>query len=58
MRAQCRFDFDVFGQYGDVVHAEPVGRLALGLQEILDAVLGHDARGFLSQSTAQIFGTL
>ncbi|MGO9038613.1 MAG: hypothetical protein ACLQKH_11575 [Steroidobacteraceae bacterium] len=58
MLAQRSFDFDVFGQYGDVVDAEPVGRLALGLQEIPYAVLGHDARGFPSQCAAQGFGAL
>ncbi|MGO9037809.1 MAG: hypothetical protein ACLPX1_17490 [Steroidobacteraceae bacterium] len=58
MLAQRSFDFDVFGQYGDVVDAEPVGRFALGLPEIPYAVLGHDARRFLSQSAAQVLGAL
>ena len=58
MLAQRRLDFDVFGQHGDIVDAQSVRRLALGLQEILDAVFGHDARRFLGQSAAQILCTL
>ena len=58
VRAQRGFDFDVFRQHRDIVHAQAVRRLALGLQEILDAVFGHDARRLLGESAAQILGTL
>ena len=58
MGAQGRLDFDVFGQHGDVVDAQPVRRFALGLQKILDAVLGHDAGGFLGERAAQVLGAL
>jgi len=34
------------------VHAEPVGGLALRLQEIMDAMFGHDTGGLLSESAA------
>ena len=56
--AQGRLDFHVFRQHGDIVDAQPVGRLALGLQEILDAVLGHDPRRFLGEGAAQVLCTL
>ncbi len=58
MRAQRRFDLDVFRQYRNVVHAQPVRRLALGLKKIPDPVFGHDARGLLGESAAQILCTL
>ncbi len=58
MGAQRRFDLDVLRQHRDIVHAQAIRRLALGLQKILDAVLGHDARGFLRQRAAQILGSL
>ena len=41
-----------FGSTATSLHAQPIGRLALRLQEILDAVLGHDARGLLRESAA------
>jgi hypothetical protein len=56
--AQRGFYFDVFRQYGDVVDSEPIRRLAFRLQEIFDAVFGHDARRLLRESAAQILGTL
>jgi hypothetical protein len=37
-----------------VGHAEALGGLALGDEEILHAVLGHDARGLLRQCAPQI----
>jgi hypothetical protein len=33
---------------------EPLGRLALGGQEVMNAVLRHDARGFLRERAAQV----
>jgi hypothetical protein len=44
--------------YGDVVDSQPIRRLAFRLQEIFDAVFGHDARRLLRESAAQILGTL
>ena len=58
MFAQRGYDFDVFRQHRDIIHAQPIRRLALCLQEILDAVFGHDSRRFLSESAAQILCTL
>jgi len=52
VRAQRGFDLDVFRQYGDIVHSQPIRRLALGLQEILDAVFGHEPRCLLGESAA------
>ena len=39
---------------GAIGYPEALGRLALGHQEVADAVLGHDARGFLRQRPAQV----
>ena len=47
-----------FGSTRAVGDAEALGRLALGGQEIADAVLGHDARGFLRERAAQVLGAL
>ena len=58
MFPERRLDLDVLRQYGDIVDPQPVGRLALGLQEIFDAVLGHDTRRFLGERSAQVFGAL
>jgi hypothetical protein len=52
MRAQGIFDLDVLRQHRDIVHPEAIRRFALGLQEILNAVLGHDSRGLLRESAA------
>jgi len=58
MFPERRLDLDVLRQYCDIVDTQPVGRLALGLQEILDSVLGHDPRGLLGERSSQVFGTL
>ena len=50
--AQRRFDLDILRQHGDVVHPQPVRGLAFGLQEVLDAVLGHDPRRLESEGAA------
>ena len=52
MRAQRGLDLDVLRQHRDIVDAEAIRRLALGLQKILDAVFGHDSRGLLRESAA------
>src|SRR5688572_21748280 len=50
------FDLGVLRQHRAVGDAEPLRGLALGGEEIADAVLRHDARGFLRQGPAQILG--
>ncbi len=52
---QRRFDFGVLGQHGAVGDPEALGGLALGDQEVADAVLGHDPRGFLGERAPQVF---
>ena len=48
-------DLGVARQRAVVGDAEALGGLALGGQEVVDAVLGHDARGFLREGAAQVF---
>ena len=50
------FDLRVLRQHRTVGDAEAFGRLALGGEEIADAVLRHDARRFLRERAAQILG--
>ena len=52
VRAQRILDLDVFRQHRNIVDAEAICRLALGLQKILNAVFGHDSRGLLRESAA------
>jgi hypothetical protein len=52
MRAQRSFDLDVLWQYRDIVDAQAIGRVALRLQEIFNAVLFHDSRCLLRESAA------
>src|SRR5882762_7125297 len=48
-------DLTVLRQHaGAVHHPEAFGGLALGHQEIADAVLGHEARGLLRQRAPQV----
>ena len=54
---QRRLDFGVFRQRRAIGDAEALGRLALGQQVIVDAVLAHDARRFLRDRAAQLFDT-
>ena len=51
------FDLAVLRQHRPVGDAEALGGLALGREEIPDAVFRHDARGFLRERTPQVFGT-
>jgi len=52
---QRALDLTVLRQHGGAVHhPEALGGLALGHQEIADAVLGHEARGFLGQRAPQV----
>ena len=50
-------DLAVLGQHRSVGNAEALGGLALGREEIADALLRHDARGFLRERAPQILGT-
>ena len=48
-------DFGILRQHGGAVRdAEAFRGFALGREEVADAVLGHDARGFLRQRTPQV----
>ena len=50
------FDLPVLRQHRSVGNAEAFRRLALGGEEIADAMLGHDARGFLRERAPQVLG--
>ena len=52
VRAQRIFYLDVLRQHCDIVYAQTIRCLALRLQEIFNAVLGHDSRGLLRESAA------
>ena len=56
VRDARRLDFGVARQDRGVGDAEPLGGLALGEQEIVHALLAHDARGFLGHRRPQQFG--
>jgi hypothetical protein len=50
---QRRLDFGVARQDRRVHDAEPCSRLALGEQEIVDALFGHHPRGFFGHRLTQ-----
>ena len=55
MISERRFDFGILRQDGDICSAQALGRLALGETIVVNAMLRHDARGFLSDSASQVF---
>ena len=53
---QGLFDLRVSRQNGSIDYTESLGGLALGEEEIANAVLGHHPSGLLSERSAKIFG--
>ena len=56
VRDHGRLDLGVARQYRGVDDAESLGGLALGKQEVVDALFAHDARRLLRDGLSQEFG--
>ena len=51
------FDLAILRQHRSIGNTETLGGLALGGEEIADAMLRHDPRGFLRERAPQVLGT-